>query len=373
MLRGVTGQFELRRMPWVLPAAAVVIALVGALFITSAASTFYAKRHLAFLLVGVIAFFCMALVDYRHLPSLSVPLYVAGMVALAMLPVLGKTVNNARRWYALGPVNVQPSEPMKYVMVLVLATYFTYRAQARRLLDLAVPLALTLPPMLLIARQPDLGTAMLFLPAFFAVAFLAGVPVRHLVLLFAAACALAVAAWNAPGLIKPYQRDRVISFIDPERNPHSSASSNARQATLAVAGGGLHGQGWGQGILNRLRRVPQRHTDFIFPVIAEEWGFLRTGTIVLFYLLMVSLLGRIAWQTPDPFGRLLVGGVMTIFGFQSLLHVAISLRLAPITGLTLPLMSYGGSSLVSTFAGFGLVASVAMRADSSAVEPHPER
>ena len=141
-------------MPWVLLAAAVVLALVGALFIASAAPAFYAKRHVVFLAVGVVAFLCAALVDYRHLPSLSVPLYVAGMFALAMLPVLGRTVNNARRWYALGPVNVQPSEPMKYVVVLVLATYFTYRARARRLLALAVPLALTLPPMLLIARQP---------------------------------------------------------------------------------------------------------------------------------------------------------------------------------------------------------------------------
>jgi len=250
---------------------------------------------------------------------------------------------------------------MKYVVVLVLATYFTYRVRLHGLLDLAVPLGLTLPPVLFIARQPDLGSAALFLPTFFAVAFVAGVPVRNLAVVFLLGCLLAAMAWNTPGLIKPYQKERLISFIDPERNPHSSACYNARQATLAVTGGGLRGQGWGRGMLNRLRRIPERHTDFIFPVVAEEWGFARTAAVVVFYLLLIALLGWIAWQTPDPFGRMIVAGVMSVFGFQSLLHMAISLRLAPITGLTLPLMSYGGSSLVSTLGGFGLVASVAMR------------
>jgi len=372
LLRRFTGPFQLRRMPWALFAAAVLLSLIGALFIASAASAFYAKRHLTFLAVAVPVFFLTAMFDYRHLPALCVPAYLAGLSALAMLPVLGVTVNSARRWYDIGPVNLQPSEPMKYVVVVTLATYFAYRARLKRLLDVVVPLALVLPPMFLIARQPDLGSAVLFVPIFFAVAFVGGVPVRNLLILFVAGCLLAVAVWEVPGLIKPYQRDRFISFIDPDRNPRSSASYNARQATLAVVGGGLAGQGWGKGVLNRLRRVPERHTDFIFPVIAEEWGFFRTAAVVAFYLLVITLLGWITWQTPDPFGRMLAGGVMTVFAVQSLLHMAISLRLAPITGLTLPLMSYGGSSLVSTFGGFGLVASVAMRRAAPFADLHCE-
>ena len=360
----LVGRFNLKRMPWVLLGAAVLLALIGALFITSAQSASFAKRHLLFMLIGIVAFLCVALFDYRHLAGLSVPLYAAGMLALALLPLLGVSVNRARRWYDLGVFHAQPSEPMKYIVVLVVATYFAYRARLDRLRDLAVPLVLTLAPMLLVARQPDLGTAMLFLPSFFAMAFLARVPTRNLALLAVAGGLLALAAWFTPGVVKDYQKDRLISFIDPQRNPNSSASYNAVQATLAVTGGGLTGQGWGQGRLNRLRRIPERHTDFVFPVIAEEWGFIRTTTVVAFYLLVIVFLGRITRSTRDRFGHLLSGGVMTVFGFQCLLHMAISLRLAPITGLTLPLISYGGSSLVSTFAGLALVASVAARRKS---------
>jgi len=361
-IRDLTGGFEFRRVPWVLLGAAVVLALVGALFITSAHSAQLAKRHLVFMVIGVLAFICVALFDYRHLASLSVPLYIAGMLALALLPVLGVTINNARRWYDFGPFSAQPSEPMKYAVILIVATYFTCHGRIDRLRDLVVPLALTAAPMLLILRQPDLGSAMLLLPSFFVIAFFAGrVPLRNIVLLILAGVFLSLAAWFTPGAIKEGQRERVISFINPQSIPDAPASYNAMQATLAVTAGGAAGQGWGQGRLNRLRRIPERHTDFIFAVIAEEWGFFRTSAIVALYLLVMVFLARMTNRTHDRFGRLVSVGVLSIFAFQSLLHMAISLRLTPITGLTLPLISYGGSSLVSTFAGFGLVASVAAR------------
>ena len=152
-----------------------------------------------------------------------------------------------------------------------------------------------------------------------------------------------------------------MSFINPGANPHSSASYNARQATLAINSGGLHGQGWARGRLNRLGRIPERHTDFIFPVIAEEWGFWKASLIICLYLVTIALLARITAQARDRFGKLIAGGVLGLFATQSLMHLAIALRLAPITGLTLPLVSYGGSSLVTIFAGFGMAASVAIR------------
>ena len=361
LIRTITGPFELRRLPWVLFTAAILLSLLGALFITSAESFGFARRHLIFLGLGALLFFFAALVDYRHLAGVSVWLYAGGLGALALLPFLGISVNNARRWYSLGPVNVQPSEPMKYVMVLALATYFTYRERLDRLRDLVLPLVLTLLPMFFIVQQPDLGTSLLFMPVFFGVAFLARVPVKNLAILAVAGALVLCAGWFTPGAIKDYQKQRLISFLRPEIAPHSPASYNARQATLAITGGGVTGQGWGSGLLNQLERIPERHTDFIFPVVAEEWGFVRTVPIILFYLLVVLLIAREAWSTPDRFGRLVAGGVMIVVGFQSLLHMAISLRLAPITGLTLPLMSYGGSSLVSTFLGLGVVASIAMR------------
>ncbi|MFW6456987.1 MAG: FtsW/RodA/SpoVE family cell cycle protein, partial [Planctomycetota bacterium] len=212
-----------------------------------------------------------------------------------------------------------------------------------------------------VVQQPDLGTSLLFLPLFFGMAFAAGAPVKNLALLVVIGLAFALAAWWTPGLIRDYQRQRLISFVHPEVAPHSAASYNARQATLAVAGGGLTGQGWGSGLLNQLERIPERHTDFIFPVMAEEWGFIRTAIIVMFYLLVMFLIARQAWLTPDPYGKVVVTGIFIMFGFQSILHMAISLRLSPITGLTLPLMSYGGSSLISTLTALGLVSSVSIR------------
>ncbi len=140
---------------------------------------------------------------------------------------------------------------------------------------------------------------------------------------------------------------------------------------LAICAGGPAGQGWGRGVLNRLGRVPERHTDFIFPVVAEEWGFAGTAPVVLAYLLLAALLARCTLTTEEPFGRLLVGGVMCVFASQALLHMAISLRLAPITGLTLPLASYGGSSLVTSYAGFGLAASVRLHPGVVFAEEQP--
>jgi rod shape determining protein RodA len=159
--------------------------------------------------------------------------------------------------------------------------------------------------------------------------------------------------------LRDYQRRRVLAFIDPSSDPDSVAAYNAEQAVMAIRSGGLHGQGWGRGVLNRLGRVPERYADFIFPVIAEEWGFWRTALVMAGYWIFTCLIAWVAWTARDPMGRLLASGVLTLFVVQSFLHMAISLRLAPITGLTLPLVSYGGSSLLSTYAGLGLVASVA--------------
>ena len=361
LLRAIIGGFSFRRTPWALLAAGVLLGLVGVVFITSAHSWGFGKRHLQFLAMGIVAFLIAAIFDYRHLASLSIVLYAGGIAALGLLPFLGETRNYATRWYDVGPFLVQPSEPMKYIVVLALATYFRYRSRLDRLRDLAAPLLLVLVPMLLIVLQPDLGTSLLFLPAFFVVAFLAGVPVRNLALIMVAGVALAGAAWVTPRVVKDYQRDRVLSFLYPDQNRGSPAYYNAEQAARAIMDGGPWGQGWGEVRRTLLGQVPESHTDFIFPVIAEQWGFFRTAALVLFYLLLIVLMGSLVREAPDLFGGLLAGGVLTLFAFQSLLHMAISLRLTPITGLTLPLVSYGGSSLLSTMAGLGLVAGVGAR------------
>jgi rod shape determining protein RodA len=248
---------------------------------------------------------------------------------------------------------------MKYVLVIALAHYFSFRDRLDRFRDALPALALTGLPMLLIMKEPDFGTSLVLVPVFGIMAFLAGIRVRHLAVIALAGCLLMAFAWFTPGILHDYQRGRVIAFIDPSSDPDSVAAYNAEQATMAIRSGGLRGQGWGRGVLNRLGRVPERYADFIFPVIAEEWGFWRTALLMAGYWVFACMIALVALNARDPMGRLLASGVLTLFVIQSLLHMAISLRLAPITGLTLPLVSYGGSSLMSTFAGLGLVASVA--------------
>jgi len=360
-MRAVRGSIRWRRMPWPLPLGALMLTVLGAAFIWSSHSQAFAVKHLAFGGLGCIMFCVVAVVDYRHAAGITLPLYILGLLALVGLwTPLGLTVNNARRWYELGLFRVQPSEPMKLLLALALADYFRFPEHTKRLRDLGVPLAMSGAAMALIIIQPDFGTAVMLVPVFCGVAFLGGVPWRNMGLLAVVGCALLAAAWFTPGVLKQYQRDRVISFLNPAANPESSASYNAEQAMLAISAGGMKGQGWGRGVLNRLGRVPERHTDFIFPVIAEEWGFARTAPVVVIYVILVASMVWVMWRTEDPFGALVVGGVLSVFAVQALLHVAISLRLAPITGLTLPLVSYGGSSLLTTYAAFGLVASVAM-------------
>jgi rod shape determining protein RodA len=366
-LRSLVGDVDLRRMPWYLPLIALGLTAVGVAFIWSSASYGLARKHALFGVLGCAAFLAVALFDYRRLAGATLPLYLLGVLTLlGLLTPLGHEANNARRWYDLGFLMAQPSEVVKFILVIALADYFRFQRRLDRLRDLVFPLGMTAVPMALIAKEPDLGTSLIFMPVFFAMAFLAGARVRNLAIIVLAGCLLGAAAWFTPvGGLKDYQKQRVLAFLNPggaraQAGAETPASYNSRQAMSAIMSGGLDGQGWGKGVLNRLRRVPERHTDFIFPVVAEEWGFVRTAPFIGVYLLLTALLAMLSARERDPFGRLIIGGVMVLLAFQSLLHMAISLRLAPITGLTLPLVSYGGSSLVSTFAGLGLVASVRM-------------
>ncbi len=355
----MTGRISWGRAPWLLPVGLLLLSGIGAAFVASAHSTALALRHAEFAALGCVVFVALAMLDYRHLSGLAVPLYALGLMSLVGLwSPLGTVVNGARRWYDLGVVRAQPSELMKVILVLVLAECYRVSGQAARPGALAVGGLVTGVPMVLIAMQPDFGSALMLLPVFVGMAFLGGVPVRRIAVLLAGGVVLAAAAWFAPGVLKPYQKARVLAFVQPDSSAGSSAAYNSEQAALAISAGGAMGQGWGRGILNRLGRVPERHTDFIFPVVAEEWGFVRTSVLVLLYLGLALRLGLVAAKVQDPFGRLIAGGVLISFATQSFVHMAISMRLAPVTGLTLPLVSYGGSSLVTTFAAFGIVASV---------------
>jgi rod shape determining protein RodA len=359
LVQRAVGEPAWRRLPWHLAFLGLAITSVGALFIWSAQGSGMAVKHAVFAGIGMAAFIGLSLLDYRHLSFLAIPAYALGIFMLLGLFPFGQEINNATRWYDLGPVSVQPSEPVKFLVVLLLADYFATARRCDRLRDLALPLAVVGLPMMLIAAQPDLGTALVLVPAFFAVAFLAGTRMRTLALLVGAGVVVVVAGWFSPAM-KDYQRERVIAFVQPERVAGTNAAAHHRQVIRAIRAGGLDGEGWGRGVLNRRGLLSERHTDFIFVVIAEEWGFWRTAALVLVYLVLIGVMLLLTGLARQRFGRLLAGGVTAMIASQALINMAIAVRLAPITGLTLPLVSYGGSSLVTTWAGLGLVASVHM-------------
>jgi rod shape determining protein RodA len=264
----------------------------------------------------------------------------------------------ARRWIQLGVVNLQPSEFAKVGVALVLAKFFGEQRGSPGAAELAIAGGLTLIPVALIAKEPDLGTAVTLLPIFLAVAYLAGMRMRVLGIICLCAALAAPVAWKFA--LKDYQKSRISTFLDPSQDA-KGAGYQQIQARITVGSGGLSGKGFQQGTQGQLRFLPVAHNDFIFSVLAEEQGFAGVLVALGLYLFVILRALEAATLAKDRLGSYLVLGVLASFTFQVIYNVTMSAGLAPVKGLTLPLMSYGGSSMIATLAGFGLVLNVRMR------------
>jgi rod shape determining protein RodA len=271
----------------------------------------------------------------------------------------GVVRGGARRWIPIGFFNLQPSEFAKLAVALVLAKFF---GESRRMQpttgDLVTGAALTVVPFLLIARQPDLGTAVTLIPVYLAVAYVAGLPMRILGILALAAVLAAPVVWRFG--LKDYQKSRIMMFIDPSKDTRGAGYQQI-QARITVGSGGLWGKGFMKGTQGQLRFLPVASTDFIFSAWAEEQGFVGVLIALGLYLLAITRSLEAARLSKDRLGSFLVLGILASFTFQVLYNVTMSAGLAPVKGLTLPLMSYGGSSLIATLTGFGLILNVRMR------------
>jgi rod shape determining protein RodA len=264
----------------------------------------------------------------------------------------------ARRWIFLKVFNLQPSEFAKVGVALVLAKFFGEKGGEPQWTDLAIGGVLTLIPLGLIAKEPDLGTAVTLVPVFIAIAYLAGMRLRILGVIFLAIVLTAPAAWVFA--LKPYQKQRISTFLDPTQDA-KGAGYQQIQARITVGSGGLTGKGFKQGTQGQLRFLPVAHNDFIFSVLAEEQGFAGVLVALGLYLFVILRALESARLAKDQLGSYLVLGVLASFTFQVIYNITMSAGLAPVKGLTLPLMSYGGSSMIATLAGFGLVLNVRMR------------
>ena len=345
----------------VIGAVSVFAATRNHLLMTGASGTAYLKRDLLNLLVGLVLALPALLVDYRQLRAVA-PFAYAAMIVLLLLVLtpLGSTINGAHAWFSFGPVQLEPSEFSKLVVIVLLAVLLSERRDRessphRR--DVLAALILTGLPTLLILAEPALGIALVLAAIGVTLLALSGAPSRLVVGLLITAVLAGVLAGSLH-LLKPYQQDRFTAFADPGGAQHSSTGYQITQSKIAIGGGGLFGQGFLRGSQTDGGFIPEQQTDFIFTVTAEEGGFL--GGLVL-----LSTLGVLLWRgisiagaAPDLFGRLLAGGVTMWLAFQSFVNIGMTVGIMPVTGLPLPLVSYGGSSLFADLLGVGLLLNI---------------
>lgn len=315
-------------------------------------------KQLYAIVLGVGAMLFTLSLDYRTFTDKSHFIYIGLLAFLVYVLFLGTVQMGARRWIPLGGFNLQPSEFAKACVALVLAKYFGENRGTPSWTDLAVGGGLTCLPLALIARQPDLGTAVTLLPVFLAIAYLAGMRMRIFGYLALSLVLLAPVAWRFA--LKDYQKTRISTFIDPSQDARGAGYQQI-QARITVGSGGLMGKGYRQGTQGQLSFLPVAHNDFIFSVLAEEQGFAGVLVALGLYLFVILRALEAARLAKDRLGSYLVLGVLAGFAFQVMYNITMSAGLAPVKGLTLPLMSYGGSSMIATLAGFGLVLNVRMR------------
>ncbi len=351
---------------WLLIAAVFALCGIGVTMIysitgdpTRSSNSHLFMTQLYAIALGLIAMVVCLLVDYRSFADKSHLVYLALLALLVYVLFLGAVMMGARRWIPLGPFNLQPSEFAKIGVALVLAKMFgELRRTAPSNGDLVMAGGLTLLPLLLIARQPDLGTAVTLIPVYLAIAYLAGMRMKILGILLLVGVLVAPVAWRFA--LKDYQKTRISTFLNPSQDA-KGAGYQQIQARITVGSGGLWGKGFRNGTQGQLRFLPVAHNDFVFSVLAEEQGFAGVLVALALYLFVIVRALDAARLAKDRIGTYLVLGILASFTFQVVYNITMSAGLAPVKGLTLPLMSYGGSSMIATLAGFGLILNVRMR------------
>ena len=306
------------------------------------------------LCIALTAMWMVAQLAPQTLMRFAVPAYVIGLVLLVAVALFGDVVNGARRWLHVGVTRFQPSEMMKLALPLMLAWYFARKEGALRLRDFAVGAVLVAIPVLLIARQPDLGTAALVAAAGAYILYFAGLGWRVIATLAVVGAASLFPLW---GLLHDYQRRRVLTLLDPSQDP-LGAGYHTIQSTIAVGSGGIFGKGWLQGTQAHLEFIPERHTDFIFAVYSEEFGLLGNCLLLVLYMLLIARGLVITAQAASLFSRLLAGAVTLMFFTYAFVNMGMVSGILPVVGVPLPFISYGGTALVTLFIGIGILMSL---------------
>lgn len=332
--------------------ASILLLSVGILVIYSSSKELAFQQGIV-AIVGILIFLFISQFDYRSIKNLIIPFYIIIIILLVVVQLLGIETRGVLRWIPLGPINIQPSEFAKPALILLLAQFWTNNYPTWR--NILKSLLWTIPIVLLIFKQPDLGSTLTILAIWCLVLFGSGASVKKIFVIALLLFFVFPINWFS---LQDYQKQRITGFLDPSSDPLGKGY-NLIQSQIAVGSGQLMGRGLGRGTQSRLQFLPEFRTDFIFAAIAEELGFIGSFMIIsiYFFLLVYSL--KVAGGAFDRFGFLIIFGVIAMLLFQTFVNIGMNIGLVPITGITLPLISYGGSSLLATFFCLGLVASVA--------------
>lgn len=344
---------------------ALLVFIIGALTIYSAtqarnlpfAESFLVKQ-LVWMAVAIFFMIIMILISYHRFIDIAYLVYGINVALLVLVLVLGKARLGAQRWFSIGGFAFQPSEFIKISLILALSAYVGSKKDAMsRPGNLIIPCILVGIPFSLVLLQPDLGTGLLLVPIFLSILFIGGANIKYLIGMIAAGLAAAPVFWH---FLRGYQKQRLLVFIDPNIDPLGSGYTII-QSKIAAGSGGPIGKGWLNGTQNQLNFLPERHTDFIFSVVGEEFGFIGASALVLLYFVLVNKAFTISNTTSDMYGKCVATGVGVLIAMQVVINIGMTIGLMPVVGIPLPLVSYGGSSLLSTMMAIGLILNTGMR------------
>ena len=357
----------LQNFDWILLLILVLIGTVSVLNLYSATfplkgaggSQIYIKQIYWFL-IGFAVLLMMTTFDYHLLETLAYPIYIFTLLLLVLVLLIGDVRSGSQRWLSLGVISFQPSELAKIAAVIILAKFFDEHGQVNEygLRELWQPFLLIALPAVLILREPDLGTALCLVVVSFSILLFVKIKWKSLLILILTSFSAAPLIWRF--LLKEYQQRRILIFIKPEMDP-LGAGYHINQSKIAIGSGLFWGKGFLKGTQTRLRFIPEQHTDFAFSVFAEEWGFIGSLCLLLLYLFLMLWGINIAKNSKDKFGAIIALGIIAIVFWQLVINVSMVTGLLPVVGIPLVMVSYGGSSIVMTMAGMGLLMNISMR------------
>ena len=351
----------LKNFDFTLLVTAVSIVVCGCAMIYSANGIAYMQKQIVWAMFGLVAAAVAASIDHALYNRIAGKLYVINLLLLIAVIALGHASKGAQRWIGYGGIHIQPSEFAKIIIIIALAVFLVRRRDSiRTFKTFLFSFVYVGVPMLLVFKQPDLGTSLIFLAIWVAMVFVMGTNVKNILIFAGTAAAVALVVWNVPGVMKDYQKERIITFINPAADPRGSGY-HVTQSRIAIGSGHMVGKGFRKGTQRELGFIPEQHTDFIFTVVGEELGFAGAATLIVLYLILMWRALDILSAAEDPTGRAIAAGIAGMFFFHITVNLGMTMGIMPVTGVPLPMFSYGGSSLMANLIAIGLLEGISMR------------